>query len=381
MVGIPGSIAAIFGESPLFVPAQVLPLSGPTTPPHPSRSVDNLGAPSWREQNARMRQPCRLPPPLQNQPFTVAQARNAGLSRRRTRARDLITPCHGVRTTASAPDSLLERVRALAAVTVAVVSHLSAAVLWGFPLPWAAANLAVVHLTTRPGQRAVRRKNVVGHEQSLEPEEIVAGAQVSCTSPLRTWFDLANILSLDDLVIAGDHLLRRRNPLTTLGELDAYLTGNKGKAGYRSAMRALALVRANTDSPKETELRLLLIRHGLPEPGINVPMFDETGGWIQDPDLSYERERIAIQYDGAHHAAPVQRRSDIFRDENARDAGWRVVVLTQRDLDPHALGREPTAVTRVRAALAERGWSPESAPRPGGHRSAAPKRPSARNGR
>lgn len=319
-----------------------------------------------------MREPSELPPHLRHRPFTVAEARTAGLSRRRTRAQDLASPCYGVRATAAAPDSLLARVHALTAVTGAVVSHLSAAVLWGFPLPRALENLAVVHLTSQPGRRAVRHKNVVGHQQSLEPEEIVAGVRVSCTSPLRTWFDLAGILSLDELVIAGDFLLRRRNPLTTIDRLDAYLAGKQGRAGYRRAMRARSLIRAGTDSPKETELRLLLIRHGLPEPGINVPMFDETGGWIQDPDLSYEQEKVAIQFDGGHHATPAQRRSDIFRDENARDAGWRVVVLTQWYLTPFAPGMEPAAVTRVRAALTERGWTPGPVPQQGRRQRARP---------
>jgi very-short-patch-repair endonuclease len=306
-----------------------------------------------------MRQPSELPTRLQNQPFTVADARSAGLSRRRTRARDLVSPCHGVRASATTKDTLLERLRALTAVTGAVVSYLSAAVMWGFPLPQTLENLAVVHLTSQPGQRAVRRKNVIGHEESLTREEIVTGALVSCTSPLRTWFDLARILSLDDLVIAGDFLLRRRNPLTTIAALDAFLARKGGMAGYRRAMRARALMRANTDSPKETELRLLLIRHGLPGPRVNVPIFDETGGWIEDPDLSYEKEKVAIQYDGAHHANPAQRRSDIFRDETARDAGWRVVVLTQWHLTAFAPGMEPDAVSRVRAALTERGWRHE----------------------
>ncbi|RKR20825.1 hypothetical protein C8D78_1467 [Arthrobacter oryzae] len=312
----------------------------------------------------------------------MAEARTAGLSRRRTRAQDLVTPCYGVRATAAIPDSLLKRVHALTAVTGAVVSHLSAAALWGFPLPRAVENLAVIHLTSRPGRRAVRHKNVVGHQRTLEPEEIVSGARASCTSPLRTWFDLAGILSLDELIIAGDFLLRRRNPLTTLDRLDAFLAGKQGRPGYRRAMRARSLIRASTDSPKETELRLLLIRHGLPEPGINVPMFDESGGWIQDPDLSYEQEKVAIQFDGGHHATPAQRRSDIFRDENARDAGWRVVVLTQWHLTPFAPGMEPAAVTRVRAALTERGWTPASVPKPGRRRRARPTPPpSATNGR
>lgn len=293
----------------------------------------------------------------------MEDARAAGLSRRRTRARDLVSPCHGVRATATMRDTLLDRLHALAAVTAAVVSHLSAALLWGFPLPVSLANTAVVHLTTPPARRAVRRKDVVGHQLALAPEEIVAGIRVRCTSPLRTWFDLASMLSLDDLVIAGDFLLRRRNPLATIQDLDMYLAGKKGQPGYRNASRARALLRAGTDSPKETELRLLLVRHGLPEPHINAPIFDETGGWIEDPDMSYHREKVAIQYDGGHHATPAQRRSDIFRDEKARDAGWRVVVLTQWDLTPFAPGMEPTAVTRVQAALVERGWSPSQRPK------------------
>ena len=190
-----------------------------------------------------MHPPSELPPQLRNQPFTVAEARAAGLSRRRTRARDLARPCHGVRAAAPTENTLLERLRALTAVTGAVVSHLSAAVLWGFPLPLELAGLAVVHLTGDPGRRAVRYKDVVGHQQSLEPDEIVAGVWVRCTSPLRTWFDLAGILGLDDLVIAGDFLLRRRNPLTTVDALDAFLAGKRGRTGYRRAMRARALMR------------------------------------------------------------------------------------------------------------------------------------------
>lgn len=305
-----------------------------------------------------MSRPRPLPPPLSGQPFTIKQAKAAGLTRRRARARDLASPCHGVRIPASANLTLLVRARSLALATGAVASHLTAAALWGFPLPRCFDPHVVVHLMCRPGGRAVRRKDVRGHQAVLMPEEIVEGRYVACTSPLRTWFDLAGMLDLQDLVIAGDFLLRRRNPLSTLAALDAFLAAKAGRPGYRKAMKARSLIRADTDSPKETELRLLLVRSGLPEPAINLPLLDETGGWIQDPDMTYEKFKIAIQYDGGHHATPTQRRSDIFRDENARGLGWLVVVLTQWDLDRLAPGMEPNAVTRVRAALVSRGWKP-----------------------
>ena len=218
----------------------------------------------------------------------------------------------------------------------------------------------MIHLTGRDGARAVRRKNVCGHRLPLPEEEIFEGRYVACTSPLRTWFDLAGLLSLQDLVIAGDFLLRRRDPLSTPEAMDAFLARKHGGAGYPTVMKAQALIRANTDSPKETELRLLLTGAGLPEPAINVPMFDETGGWVQDPDMSYEEFRIAIQYDGGHHATPAQRRSDIYRDESARGLGWIVLVLTQLDLGPLVPGMEPSAITKVRAALAKRGWKPKA---------------------
>ena len=194
--------------------------------------------PSQRPHNALMRRPSELPWHLRNQPFTVAEARAAGLSRRRAGPVICVSPCHGVRTAAATEDSLHEQLRSLAAVTGAIVSHTSAAVLWGFPLPAALERLATIHLTSPPGTRSVRRKGVVGHQQALDPEEITAGRRLVCTSPLRTWFDLAGILGLDDLVIAGDFLLRRRNPLATIDALDAFLAGKRGKPGYRRAMCA-----------------------------------------------------------------------------------------------------------------------------------------------
>ncbi|MFP3461473.1 hypothetical protein R5O87_11525 [Arthrobacter globiformis] len=152
----------------------------------------------------------------------------------------------------------------------------------------------MVHLTSRDGARAVRRKNVCGHRLPLPEEEIFEGRFVACTSPLRTWFDLAGILSLQDLVIAGDFLLRRRDPLSKTEAMDAFLAEKQGRAGYPKAMKAMALIRANTDSPKETELRLLLVAAGLPEPAINVPMLDHQGTqganepWLEVCPLAFE---------------------------------------------------------------------------------------------
>ncbi|WP_051441656.1 hypothetical protein [Arthrobacter sp. H14] len=122
-----------------------------------------------------------------------------------------------------------------------------------------------------------------------------------------------------------------------------------------SSRAALGWIRHRTDSAKETELRLLLVRAGLPEPSINVAILDERGEWVQDPDMSYQSLRIAMQYDGGHHITEMQRRSDILRDDRAAELDWLVLKYSQLDLKPLGNG-EPSAVTKTRRALLDRGW-------------------------
>ncbi|GAB3517228.1 hypothetical protein GCM10027402_00260 [Arthrobacter monumenti] len=128
------------------------------------------------------------------------------------------------------------------------------------------------------------------------------------------------------------------------------------RRGIVSARKALGWIRPRTDSAKETELRLLLVRAGLPEPSINVAIQDERGDWVQDPDMSYQDLRIAMQYDGGHHITEMQRRSDILRDDRAAELDWLVLKYSQLDLKPLGNG-EPSAVTKTRRALLNRGWA------------------------
>jgi hypothetical protein len=93
------------------------------------------------------------------------------------------------------------------------------------------------------------------------------------------------------------------------------------------------LVRERVDSPKETELRLLLVLAGFPEPETNKHVLDDAGGWIARPDLVYRVLKLALEYDGRQHAEdPRQWAKDIRRRELLDAAGWRTLVITNRDL-------------------------------------------------
>ncbi|MEV0802795.1 DUF559 domain-containing protein [Kribbella sp. NPDC050281] len=102
----------------------------------------------------------------------------------------------------------------------------------------------------------------------------------------------------------------------------------------------------------ESRLRLLLVLDGLPEPEVGRVVLDSDGGWLAQPDLCYPEFKIAIEYDGRHHARDLgQWRRDIRRRENLEREGWLVRVITAHDL-LHAPG---TVVARISQDLRARG--------------------------
>lgn len=92
----------------------------------------------------------------------------------------------------------------------------------------------------------------------------VGGVRVSMIE--QNFVELATLLSLADLVVVGDYLVRKNpNGLARLQRYCARATG----PGAAAARRALAYVRTGVDSPMETRLRMLIVLAGLPEPLVN----------------------------------------------------------------------------------------------------------------
>ena len=119
----------------------------------------------------------------------------------------------------------------------------------------------------------------------------------------------------------------------------------------RNLRDAFAEVRAGCDSPRETRLRILLVRGGLPEPVVNA-IVSLAGQRLRFGDLVYREWKVIVEYDGVHHFSPAQRASDILRLEQLRADGWIIVIVIAAHLENPAL-----IVSRVAAALRSRGWS------------------------
>jgi hypothetical protein len=290
--------------------------------------------------------PSRLPESLRDGPFSTAGALARGVGPGRLRGRDLASPFHGVRVPATnALDDARERVLALAPVLRPgwCFSHVTALLLWGLPLSLSASGRqAPIHVGV-PGGRGPRRPGVVGHDLAGDISHFeVAGLPV--VDPVSAWCQSAALLSLDALVAVGDalagswspHPAARGRPMAELA------TGVEARAGTRRAGRlreALCLVRPRVESPKETELRLLLVRAGLPEPEVNVKQRDAAGRYLGKPDLSWAGHLVSAEYEGDEHRSDPHRwRNDIDRAERFTDAGWRMIRVTQRDL--HGAGAE-----------------------------------------
>lgn len=201
-------------------------------------------------------------------------------------------------------------------------------------------------------------RGIVGHTVQPGLATVVLAAGLRVASPADTWCELSTALTVDELVVAGDRLLARQEALCTLHQLRSAVSAFSGRRGVRKLREALCDIRAGVDSPKETEVRLLLVRGGLPEPQINAVIRNRFGAQIAIGDMVYPEFRTLVEYDGQHHRTEDrQYQIDSDRIHELVDEDWRVI----RVLKDQLRFRPATVLSRVRSALLRGGWSPETA--------------------
>ncbi|MDR6687462.1 hypothetical protein J2Y41_003027 [Arthrobacter sp. 1088] len=302
-----------------------------------------------------------LPEHLTTGSFSVRASDKAGVTRSRTRAKDLLVVSRGVRMPAVSAASGSSALRAYTDLDdSSILVSLSAARIWGVPLPGNRSGDWRIHLARRRGFSFPRRVNVAGHLLTLLPEEVVEYDGVRLTSPARTWLDLAALLPLEDLVVAGDHLVCSHGPdfpvpkeaLCSIEDLTEIVRRHPGMRGVRTARAALELIRVGADSAPETLMRLVLVNANLPEPTLNHVVRDALGRPVLWPDAAYREFKVSLQYDGQHHGSADQHLRDIERQERSLAHGWLEVRISKHDLQ----GDRPAVVHKVRRALESRGW-------------------------
>ena len=299
-----------------------------------------------------MHSPGPLPDHLANEPFHVAAALDADVTRARLRASDLASPFHGVRTRSDVASSVTANALSYAAKMSddQFFSHTTAARLLGLRMPENFRS-TLLHVASTPPRRAPRDLGVRGHQ--LSDRQIVTSAPgLRVTDPIQTWLDCASILTVDELVVMGDGLLRRNSPLANLDQLADAIRQLSGRRGFGSLVLAFDLIRARTDSPRETLLRLLLQRAHFPEPEVNGPIVNEYGATIAHGDLVYRQYRTILEYDGGQHREDERQYNiDIDRLDDLMEERWRVIRINKS-----LMARRATLFAKVATALRAGGW-------------------------
>ncbi len=299
-----------------------------------------------------MSNPAReTPQPLDpGAPFTVAAGMDEGLTRTELESVQFVRLFHGVYIARAVTRTLLVRTRAalLVAPSSAVVSHHTAALLYGGYVPAS----STIHLTMKYPLNC--KQSGIRPHRVKRPPPGTSWRGVPITSPERTFCDLGGHLDLVELVVLGDRLVRRRR---TTPERLRLAADNWDGAHAKVLRRAAGLVRAGVDSRPESQLRMLLVLAGLPEPEVDIRFENpDTGELERRLDTGYRELRLGIEYDGAQHREDEEiYESDISRHEEIREKRrWRLLRVTKRGVYEAPLA----TLRRVHDARVDRGAKP-----------------------
>ena len=155
----------------------------------------------------------------------------------------------------------------------------------------------------------------------LAPGETVTLSGLPVTSLPRTAFDLARRRPFRVAVERVDALGNAAG--FTPADVIALAEMHPNVRGVRQVGRVLDLHDPGAQSPKETWLRLLVMRAGFPRPRTQIPV----GRYFLD--MGWEDIKLALEYDGDQHRTDrSQFARDVVRLEELAAKGWTVVRVT-----------------------------------------------------
>jgi very-short-patch-repair endonuclease len=180
-------------------------------------------------------------------------------------------------------------------------------------------------------------RGVVTRDQLLFENEIQRLDGLRVTTPERTAFDIGRRGRLDDAIARLDSLARTTD--FKVSAVEELVSRHRHTRGLRQLEAALNLVDAGAESPKETWLRLLVIRAGYPRPRTQIPVLSPDGKRWYYLDMGWEDIALALEYDGDHHRTTRELFAyQIERAEDLQQLGWTVVTVAAR--------HQPTGILR-----------------------------------
>jgi very-short-patch-repair endonuclease len=213
------------------------------------------------------------------------------------------------------------RAAVLAAGPGAVLSHRSAATLWGIrDRDGRDVDVIAPRDRKRPG---IRLRRIV-----LPADEVTSHHGIPVTTPARTLLDLAEVLDRHQLERAMNETEYRR--LTSPLSLDALLTRHRGRRGTAALKKIVdqgRLGKTITRSELEEHFLAFLDARELPRPLVNEPIGPYT------VDTLWPESRLVVELDGrGAHETTRAFEEDRRRDRDLVTKGYRVIRITWRQL-------------------------------------------------
>ena len=209
----------------------------------------------------------------------------------------------------------------------AVLSHRSAAALWGLR----ATSRSAIDVTTPTG-RGRRLEGIDAHRTTtLTPADITAVDGIPTTTLARTVLDFAGVVPRRAVERAIDQA--EALELFDLRAFNDVLNRNptlRGASVVRTLLDEDAHLSTLTESPLEDGFLALCDAAGFPRPEVQQYL-TLPGGDVIRADFLWRRQRIVVETDGRKgHTTPRARERNARRDLLLTEAHWRPVRLTWR---------------------------------------------------
>ena len=281
-----------------------------------------------------------IPPELTKGPFSLKEARHAGLTLSSLRGKAWrrlgaeLYCWHGIR---EDPWLLLSAWRDRLPAD-AVFAASTAAWILGLDLD----PINPVHIVVPPRSGIRSRTGLSVHRCEIPSGEVNAVRGLRATTLPRTLLDLCNRLTAVEALVAIDMAVHIG--LTDSTAIRRHANAMRGRPGA-ARLRSLAILAAAAESPMETRLRWLLIQGGLPPPEVQTDLCDNDQRFLGRADLYYPGVRLVLEYDGGNHRERLV--EDNRRQNRLMNAGFHLLRFTAADIHGHP----DIVVAQVRGAL------------------------------
>jgi hypothetical protein len=247
---------------------------------------------------------------------------------RRIRDGKVIRVWHGVY--AQHPPSTIDRLAALDLVSgePIVACMNTAAELFGFSTE----DDGRIHILD-PGVRMRPTSELMVHQRIGAPLKRIHGRLA--TTPAWTAVEIARTLRRPRALAVLDAALF--NQCCNPADLCKAIGEQKGRRGIVKVRELVEYVDGRSESPLESEARLVFIDGGLPQPELQYEIVDRCGK-LWRVDFAWPRAMVVAEYESMEwHATPDALRHDRIKVARLQECGWTNIPMVVDDVRRYPL--------------------------------------------